>query len=104
MHEGERIVLTNRLMGMVLNIYSESVYNSVLEYDEKNHDPFKNTIDKFLNQKSLQVFCALPFLVGHSDDEGSTIWDKSSHYENMISKSEKTLEQKLEKFLSSEKR
>ncbi len=103
LHENERIVLTNKLMSMVLNIYSENVYDSFLEYDESCQDPFKNTIDRFLNNKSLRVFCALPFLIGHSEDGGSTLWGKNSHYEDMISKSEKTLEMKLEEFLKSGK-
>lgn len=98
-HMGENIILIDRLMSMVLNIYSEKVFEYILKYDENNQDPFVNTIDKFINQKSLKIFCALPFLVGHSDGEGSTIWGSSSHYEDMISKSEKTLEQKLEVFL-----
>ncbi len=103
-HEGENIVLIDRLMSTVLNIYSERVFEYILKYDESNQDPFVNTIDKFINQKSLKIFCALPFLVGHSDGEGSTIWGSSSHYEDMISKSEKTLEQKLDEFLDAGKK
>ena len=102
-HEGENIVLTDRLMSMVFNIYSENVYDSILDYDENFRDPFKNTVDRFLSGKTLRVFCALPFLAGHSENGGSTLWNRSSHYGEMISKSEKTLEKKLEEFLMSDK-
>lgn len=98
-HEGERIVLTDRLMSMVFNVYSEHVYDNVLSFDESDRDPFKNTIDRFLCARPLKIFCALPFLVRHNERGGSTLWNKSSHYEEMIEKSEKTLELKLTEFL-----
>lgn len=47
LHEGERIVLTNRLMSMVLNIYSENVFDSFLEYDESCQGPLKTPSTDF---------------------------------------------------------
>lgn len=91
--QGERLVYLDRMISMVFNIYKPSMYSYISDWDELNHDVNANTIDRYLESKSLSVVCTSPFLTGHKEELDSTIWGFSNNqYSDLIAKSNQKIE------------
>jgi hypothetical protein len=96
---GERkLVMLDRLISMVFNVYNASCYELIDAWDERNHDVLANTIDRFLErQGQLRVMTTSPFLVGHKEDLHSTLWGaQNTIYSELMSKSAGLLRDKVE--------
>lgn len=96
---GERkLVMLDRLISMVFNVYNASCYELIDAWDERNHDVLANTIDRFLErQGKLRVMTTSPFLVGHKEDLHSTLWGaQNTIYSELMSKSAGLLRDKVE--------
>ena len=96
---GRKIVLTNRLISMVFNIYHRSVFDRVALWDDRDRDVVRNTIDRYLEHTQLSVLACYPFLVGHKEELHSTLWGiQNNAMTKMIERSEKLLGGKIERF------
>ena len=99
-HQGMKIIIIDRMLSMVHNIYSKNALEHLASWDANNQDADKNTIDMHLQKNSkLRVAVCLPFLVGHEEDMNSSLWGfNNTQYSDMIEKSENTLEELSRKF------
>jgi Glycosyltransferase family 25 (LPS biosynthesis protein) len=97
---GLTFVHLDKMTSMVLNIYNHSIYDLLISWDESNEDPKTNTIDRYLeNSEKLRVVTAVPFIVGHSEDDSSTLWGfGNEQYVEMISRSQDLLQKKVRAF------
>ena len=99
--DGLRYVHTDKLISTVFNIYSKNVFDVVAGWDESNLEVKSNTIDRYLEgQHQLKVVTTDPFLVGHKEDQQSTIWGfQNTQYNDLISASNKILRTKVAEFI-----
>lgn len=99
-HGGRTFVTTDRLISTVMNIYSRGVFDTIVDWDETNRDVESNTIDRYLESKrSLKVVVTDPFLVGHKEDQHSTIWGfQNTQYADLIAASSRLLKDKIARF------
>lgn len=99
-HEGRTFVTTNRLISTVMNIYSGGVFDTIVNWDETNRNVETNTIDRYLESKrALKVVVTEPFLVGHKEDQHSTIWGfQNTQYADLIAASSELLREKIGRF------
>ncbi|MBD8897664.1 sulfotransferase [Rhodanobacter sp. DHG33] len=96
---GEReLILIDRLISMVFNVYNASCYDLIDGWDERNRDVTTNTIDRYLERHSrLRVMTTSPFMVGHKEDLHSTLWGgQNTIYSALISKSEALMREKVD--------
>ncbi len=98
--QGEKFVYIDKIMSMVFNIYNISCFDSILGWDHKIRDAEINTIDKFLeSQHSLRCVSLDGFLVGHKEEQKSTLWGfQNSQYNALIEKSSTLLKQKIAEY------
>lgn len=91
--KGVTFLTINKMTSMVCNIYSTSGLQIMSKWDMNNHNDATNTIDKYLeNQAELRVVVAIPFVIGHREDERSTLWGfKNITYTKLIQESQETL-------------
>lgn len=99
---GLELVHIDKMTSTVLNTYSSSVFDKVMRWDENYRDPYKNTIDRFIeNQYGIDIVTTSPFLVGHKEELMSTLWGfQNSQYTEMIAASESLLREKVDMFKS----
>lgn len=95
----------NKMTSMVLNIYNHSIYDLLISWDESNEDPKTNTIDRYLeNKEKLRVVTAIPFIVGHAEENSSTLWGFGNEsYAGLIARSQQLLQEKVGAFLAGRK-
>ncbi|MCF7520528.1 hypothetical protein L4G92_00450 [Neisseria sp. ZJ106] len=86
----------NRLVSMVFNIYHQRAYSKIYTWNEQNRHT-QNTIDRYIEQHG--GICGLitsPFLVGHKEEQFSTLWGKQNTiYKDMIARSQALLDKKI---------
>lgn len=94
------LIHIDKMISMVLNTYNASVFPKVMKWDENFRDPYKNTIDRFIeNQANIDVITTAPFLVGHKEELTSTLWGfKNTQYTDLINASTKLLKEKVSAF------
>jgi len=98
---GRKLVLTNKLISMVFNVYNRRIFDRVALWDERDRDVNKNTIDRYLEHTHLNVLVCHPFLVGHKGDLHSTLWGiQNGEMEAMIQCSEQLLGRKISDFFA----
>jgi len=89
-HGGVLLARLDHSVSMVFNILRRPVIEHLAAWDDRNDDPFTNTIDRWLARRPTRVVTALPFLVGHRP--GSTLRDASvTHYDRLIAASQTRL-------------
>ncbi|WP_313929668.1 DUF4915 domain-containing protein [Pseudoxanthomonas sp.] len=98
----DTFVVTDKLISTVLNIYNDSVFDAITAWDERNRDVHTNTIDRYLEKrKALRIVTTSPFLVGHKEEQHSTIWGfQNTQYADLIAASTKLLREKIDEFES----
>jgi len=98
---GLTFVHLNKMTGMVLNIYNHTIYDALSSWSELNEDPKTNTIDRYLeNIEGLRVITALPFIVGHSEGDSSTLWGFGNEsYAGLIVRSQEILQRKTQAYI-----
>ncbi len=94
---GMTFVHVDRLMSMVFNIYSNRVFDVFAGWDERNRDPSRNTIDKYLeSQGGMEVVTTSPFLVGHKAEVQSTLWGiGNNQYKKLIAQAGAELRRRM---------
>lgn len=99
-HGGKCFVVIDRLISTVLNVYNRPVFDAIIAWDESNRDVESNTIDRYLERKkALRIVTTSPFLVGHKEEQHSTIWGfQNTQYADMISASNVLLKEKIARF------
>lgn len=99
-HDGRSFVTTDRLISTVMNIYNRTVFDTIVEWDEGNRNVETNTIDRYLEKNSkLKIVVSDPFLVGHKEEQHSTIWGfQNTQYADLIAASGKLLRKKVDEF------
>ncbi|ULJ65327.1 glycosyltransferase family protein [Wielerella bovis] len=92
----EHFYTINRLVSTVCNIYNQSAYSKICEWDYQKRTT-DNTIDRYIETHGgMKGLIASPFLVGHKEDLDSTLWGiKNTTYANMINNSQNLLNQKI---------
>ncbi|MBK5965829.1 hypothetical protein CCR95_17515 [Thiocystis minor] len=100
--KGIEYIYIDTMTSMVMNIYSPAGLDLIRQWNEKNEDPYTNTIDRYLERISgLVVVVTLPFLVGHSEEQESTLWGIANvQYRELIDQSEKLLADKVADYKS----
>jgi hypothetical protein len=95
--KGIEFVTIDKMTSTVCNIYSEKALRILALWNPDNLDVQKNTIDRYLeNQTDIRVIVCLPFLVGHREEEISTIWGfQNAQYKDWFIASEKGLQAKV---------
>ncbi|MDX1728902.1 MAG: hypothetical protein R3203_14245, partial [Pseudoalteromonas tetraodonis] len=95
--DNERYLFIDKMVSMVMNVYSSRFYPKLLAWDPTNHDADTNTIDRFIEQHEEVLAITTPdFLVGHKEELNSTLWGiNNKSYAQMIADSETKLRQKL---------
>ena len=99
-HEGRTFATTNRLISTVMNVYNRSVFDLIAGWNENDRNVETNTIDRYLERNSqLKVVVTDPFLVGHKEEQHSTIWGfQNTQYAELIAKSSALLRSKIDAF------
>ncbi|MGH9878860.1 MAG: hypothetical protein ACRD5H_14605, partial [Nitrososphaerales archaeon] len=99
---GLTFVHLNKMTSMVLNIYNDAIYDLLTSWSELNEDPRINTIDRYLeSRENLRVITAVPFVVGHSEEDSSTLWGfGNENYAGLIARSQDILQEKVGTFLA----
>lgn len=94
------IAEVDHLVSTVFNIYNTDALDYISKWNEQDRDVERNAIDRYIERASFVIYIILPFLVGHSENLNSVIWEGSNAdlYVDMISKAEKELESKIAKF------
>ena len=97
---GVTFVHLDKMTSMVLNIYNHTIYDRLIQWSEHNENPKRNTIDRYLEgMQNLRVITALPFVVGHAEQNVSTLWGGGNEkYSAMIEGSQVLLEDKINAF------
>lgn len=103
--DGMRYVHTDKLISTVFNIYSSRIFDMVKDWDEGNRDVVSNTIDRYIeNQSAVRVITTDPFLVGHKEEQSSTIWGfENTQYKDMIQASQAILRAKVDDYFAARK-
>jgi hypothetical protein len=98
--DGLEFVHIDKMVSAVFNVYNASFYQAILKWDESNHDVHGNAIDRYMeNHVGIRVVTIHPFLVGHKEEQKSTLWGfENSFYNDMIDKSNAVLESKIETY------
>jgi hypothetical protein len=93
-------VVTDRLISTVFNCYNRKVFDVVVAWDESDRRMESNTIDRYLEKNTaLRVVTTSPFLVGHKEEQHSTIWGfKNTQYSTLIQASSKLLKDKVKRY------
>lgn len=96
------IVHIDHMVSAVLNVYNAGFYDAILRWDETNHDVHVNAIDRYMeNQEHIRVFTVHPFLIGHKEEQHSTLWGfQNSRYNALIEQSTHKLGELIEKYKS----
>ena len=98
--EGKTYVVIDRMVSTVCNLYGKKVLELLSRWDLNNKDVHSNTIDRYLQQYSLQILVPIPFIAGHRPEQTSTLWGFSnSTYDELIIESEKKLQKKVDLYL-----
>lgn len=96
---GELFVHLDKMISTVYNIYSKKGLHEMSKWDYSNMDVSTNTIDRYLERMNLNIITTSPFLVGHVEELGSDVWNRSSAgYTEMIRNSEEKLQMLISKF------
>ena len=92
-----KFIYINRIVSTVFSFYNASAYNIIIKWDYMDRDRENNTIDKYLQRCSgLRIITTLPFLVGHSEIQRSTLWDQGNDvYTSMIENAQQKLWNKI---------
>ena len=100
--DGIEYIYINKMTSTVLNIYNQDIFQLVNAWDEFNNNE-TNSIDRYIEKiPNLVVITTLPFLVGHKEEQMSTLWNsQNTVYSKMIKKSEKMLLEKIKNYKSS---
>jgi len=104
--KGITFVTINKMISMVCNIYNQKALNILASWNPyntniKTNSSYQyNTIDKHLeNQDDLNIILTLPFLVGHRQEENSSIWGiQNTQFSNKITSSQQRLENKVKAY------
>jgi hypothetical protein len=104
-HQGHHFAIIDKLISTVFNVYHQRVFDTIVQWDETNHDVITNTIDRYLERHgSIKVLTVEPFLVGHKESQQSTIWGvENSHYTDLIFASSELLREKMRAYNSDTK-
>lgn len=94
------IVHIDHMVSAVLNVYNAGFYDAILRWDETDHDVHSNAIDRYMeSQEHIRVFTVHPFLVGHKEEQHSTLWGfQNSRYNALIAESTRKLEARIGRY------
>ncbi len=86
----------NKLVSMVFNIYHQSSYAKIHQWNYRNRST-DNTIDRFIESHGgIKGLIVSPYLVGHKEDLHSTLWGiQNLVYKEIIDKSQNLLDHKI---------
>lgn len=99
-YQGLQFVVLDYMTSAVFNIYNRRALELLAQWDASNEDVQINTIDRYLENESMVVVTCLPFLVGHHEEQNSTLWGATNKiYSKMIQESEARLKEKVSKYL-----
>jgi len=94
----------DHMVSAVLNVYNAGFYDAILRWDETDHNVHRNAIDRYMeSHEHLRVLTVHPFLVGHKEEQHSTLWGfNNSRYNPLIERSEQKLGELIEDYRHSQ--
>lgn len=94
----------DHMVSAVLNVYNSGFYDAILRWDETDHDVHNNAIDRYMeSHEHIRVLTVHPFLVGHKEEQHSTLWGfHNSRYNSLIERSEQMLGQLIDDYRHSQ--
>ncbi|WP_458400194.1 glycosyltransferase family protein [Mailhella sp.] len=100
-YNGVEFITVNKLVSMVYGHYGLRILEKLSQWDETNIDT-SNTIDRYLeNCIDMKIAFAHPFLVGHNEEQFSTLWKiKNNKYNELLKKSIQRIEEKKKAYLA----
>lgn len=86
----ERFITIDKMVSMVMNVYSARFYDKLQAWNHEDHDAERNTIDRFIESHGgVRAITTPRFLVGHKEELNSTLWGfNNTTYARMIADSE----------------
>ena len=95
--EGTEFIFIDKMTSMVMNIYSLEIMEIISSWDQTGKNVEINTIDRYIESRTqLIVVTTLPYLVGHTEDQSSTLWGgPNTQYSKMIDTSQEILARKI---------
>lgn len=100
-YKGMQFAELNFMTSTVFNIYNQRALELLAAWDPYDENDQTNTIDRYLETKGMRVIVSVPFLVGHHEEQNSTLWGITNDvYASMIEKSEQRLRDKVSAYLS----
>ena len=96
-YEGIEYIYIDKMTSMVMNIYSLEIMEIISLWDQTNKNVETNTIDRYIESHTdIIVVTTLPYLVGHTEDQSSTLWGgPNTQYSAMIDSSREILARKV---------
>lgn len=94
--ENESIYAIDRLVSMVFNIYNQSSYAKIYQWNHLDLS-IHNTIDRYIERHGgIKGLVVSPYLVGHKEYLNSTLWGLQNFiYKDMIANSQNLLNKKI---------
>ncbi|VCU69455.1 Methyltransferase domain protein [Pigmentiphaga humi] len=104
--EGATYVHLDKMVSTVMNVYSARMFDRLESWDPAIRDAERNTYDRYVERMpGVRIVTTMPFLVGHKDEEVSTLWGfNNTVYVDLIRASEQLLEEKVIAFRDARKK
>lgn len=101
-YNGIRFLWLDRSVSMVFNVYSREAIQRLKDWNPDDRNVETNTIDRYMERSRMSVVVAYPFLVGHREDETSTIWGfHNSQYNDAVSRTHEAIDRRLSELVVS---
>ena len=99
-YENNEYIYIDKMTSMVFNIYNKSFFEKISCWDNLDTDVETNTIDRYIEMHGgLRVVTTSPFLVGHKEDQTSSLWGfNNSNYSDMFSKTQSLFGAKIDQY------
>ena len=99
-YKNNEYIYIDKMTSMVFNIYNKSFFEKISCWDNLDTDVETNTIDRYIEMHGgLRVVTTSPFLVGHKEDQTSSLWGfNNSNYSDMFSKTQSLFGAKIDQY------
>ena len=99
-YKNNEYIYIDKMTSTVFNIYNKSFFEKISCWDNLDTDVETNTIDRYIEMHGgLRVVTTSPFLVGHKEDQTSSLWGfNNSNYSDMFSKTQSLFGAKIDQY------
>ena len=99
-YKNNEYIYIDKMTSTVFNIYNKKKKKKISCWDNLDTDVETNTIDRYIEMHGgLRVVTTSPFLVGHKEDQTSSLWGfNNSNYSDMFSKTQSLFGAKIDQY------